>query len=252
MSTTSEELGNMVAEYLRVRRALGYKLHHIEYTMDRYLAWLIEHNADGITVENALAFATAPTGASPRWQALRLSAIRCFAKWAHLLDPSIEVPPAKLLPARATRVAPYIYTPEEIEALLAATDLFRSELRAATYRTLIGLMAATGIRTGEALGLDVASFDQQAHTLTVTGKYDKIRMLPLHPSVVEALTGYLHQRDRLLPAVACPALLITTAGTRMRPSNFHQTFRGLAKQAGLRGSSRFVVNGPVLSLIGAR
>lgn len=237
MTTTPEELSTMVVEYLKVRRALGYKLHHIEYIMQRYLAWLVEHDAAGITVENALAFATAPTGASPRWQALRLSAIRCFTKWARLLDPSIEVPPAKLLPARVIRAAPYIYTPEEIQALLAAADLLRPELRAATYRTFIGLMAATGIRTGEALGLDIASLDQQAHTLTVTGKYNKTRMLPLHPSVVEALTGYMRQRNRLLPAATCPALLISTRGTRMSPSNLHATFRGLAKQAGLRPAS---------------
>lgn len=240
MSTTPEklqELPELVADYLRVRRSLGYKLDDAEYILDRFVAYLHDHDAHGVTVEHALGFATAPSGASPRWQALRLSAIRCFARWAQCQDPGIEVPPARLLPARPTRIAPYIYTADEIKALLAAADLLQPEIRGATFRALIGLMASTGIRTGEAVGLDIASLDQQGHTLTVRGKYDKIRMLPLHPSVVDALTGYLHQRDRLLPATACPALLISTRGTRLRASNVQQTFRGLVRQAGLRPAS---------------
>jgi len=240
MSTSPEELQDLqelVADYLRVRRSLGYKLDDAEYILGRFMAYLNDHDAAGVTVEHALGFAMAPSGASPRWQALRLSAVRCFARWAHCVDPDIEVPPARLLPARPTRVAPYIYTADEIQALLDAAGLLRPELRAATFRTLIGLMAATGIRTGEVVGLDIASLDLQGHTLTVRGKYDKIRMLPLHPTVINALTGYLHQRDRLLPAAACPALLISSRGTRLRPPNVQQTFRGLVHQAGLRPAS---------------
>lgn len=237
MSMALEELHELVADYLRVRRSLGYKLDDAEYILGRFVGYLHEHDADGVTVEHALGFATAPSGASPRWQALRLSAVRCFARWAQCQDPDVEVPPARLLPARPTRVAPYVYTADQIQALLAAAGLLRPAVRAATFRTLIGLMAATGIRTGEAVGLDIASLDQQGNTLTVTGKYDKIRMLPLHPTVADALTGYLQHRDRLLPAAACPALLISSRGTRLRTSNVQQTFRGLVHQAGLRPAS---------------
>ncbi|HEY8827679.1 MAG TPA: tyrosine-type recombinase/integrase [Jatrophihabitantaceae bacterium] len=240
MSTAPEELQKLqelVADYLRVRRSLGYKLNDAEYILDRFVVYLREHDAHGVSVEHTLGFATAPSGASPRWQALRLSAVRCFARWAHCQDTDIEVPPARLLPARPTRVAPYIYTADQIQALLAAADLLQPGIRAATFRTLIGLMAATGIRTGEAVGLDIASLDLQSHTLTVRGKYEKIRMLPLHPTVADALTGYLDQRDRLLPAAACPALLISSRGTRLRPPNVQETFRGLVQQAGLRSAS---------------
>ena len=135
-----------------------------------------------MTVEHAVAFATAPPGASPRWQALRLSAIRCFARWAHRRTPRSRCRRARLLPARVTRAAPYIYSDAEIAALLDATARLRPAIRAATFHTLIALMAATGIRTGEAVGLDVTDLDQQAGTLTVTGKYGKTRKLPLHPS----------------------------------------------------------------------
>ena len=95
-------------------------------------------------------------------------------------------------------------------------------------------MAATGIRTGEMIGLDIVDLDQQAGTLTVTGKYAKTRRLPLHPSVAEALVQYLDLRNRLLPAGACPALLISTRGARLHPSTVHRTFRGLVAEVGLR------------------
>ena len=89
-------LEQMVADYLRVRRSLGYKLGHAEYILTRFVDYVQASDAPyPVTVAHALAFATAPPGASPRWQALRLSAIRCFARWAHTVDPTIEVPPAR-------------------------------------------------------------------------------------------------------------------------------------------------------------
>jgi integrase/recombinase XerD len=230
-------LRDLVTDYLRVRRSLGYKLEYTERLLFAFVDYLQAVGAQAATVEHAVGFATAPPGASPRWQALRLSAVRCFARWAHLQDPSIQVPPARLLPARATRAGPYIYSQVEIAALLDATGQLRPAIRAATYRTLIALMAATGIRTGEALGLDVTDLDQQAGTLRVTGKYGKIRLLPLHPSVYDGLTEYLQDRQRLLPAVPCPALLVTTRGTRLKPQLVHPVFRALADRVGLTAAS---------------
>lgn len=233
MNPTLEGLPDLVCDYLRVRRALGYKLEGPERVLHRFVDYLRQHDADRVTVANAVGFATAPPARTARTQALRLSAVRCFARWARCQDPDIEVPPARILPARPTRVAPFIYTAHEIQALLEAADKLQLELRAATYRTLIGLMAATGIRTGEALGLDMTSFDPQEGTLTVRGKYGKIRRLPLHPTVTDALTNYLQRRRSFLLAAAEPALLISTRGTRLHPSGVHPTFRRLTVEAGL-------------------
>ncbi len=230
-------LEEMVADYLTVRRSLGYKLAGTEHLLGQFVAYLHHQDEQTLTVEHALAFATAPVDASRRWQALRLSAIRCFARWAQPSDASIQVPPTRLLPTRPSRATPYIYTAHEVAALLGATDQLRPPIRAATFRTLIGLMAATGIRTGEMIGLDIVDLDQQAETLTVTGKYARTRRLPLHPSVAEALVQYLDLRNRLLPAGACPALLISTRGARLHPSTVHRTFRGLVAEVGLRAVS---------------
>jgi integrase len=236
-------LRELVDDYLRVRRALGFKLEGTERLLFAFVDYLHDQAAAqdraavSVSVEHAVAFATAPEGASPRWQALRLSAIRRFARWAHLLDPSVQVPPARLLPARVSRAAPYLYTDAEIAALIAAAAQLAPAIRAATMIALVSLMAATGIRTGEALALDVSDIDRQAGTLMVTGKYGKTRLLPLHPSVLDGLHRYLGERGRLLPAAHCPALLVSTRGTRLRPQSVHPTFRALADQVGLTASS---------------
>lgn len=237
MSTMTQTLTGLLEDYLRVRRALGYKLDGTERVLHRFVAYMDERDAVTVTVADAVGFATAPPARSPRTQALRLSAIRCFTRWARCQRPDIEVPPVRVLPARPTRVAPYIYTDEEIQALLDAADRLQPVLRATTYRTLIGLMAATGIRTGEALGLDKTSFDPQDQTLTVTGKYGKIRRLPLHSTVGAALNSYLQQRQRFAPAADEAALFISTTGTRLHPSVLHPTFRQLTVTAGIKPAS---------------
>jgi len=232
----SAGLRELVADYLRVRRSLGYQLADNERILSAFLDYLEACSADTVTVEHAVGFATA-AGGSPRRQALRLSAVRCFARWAHPQDPAEQVPPARLLPARPTRSAPYIYTESEVAALIDAASQLRPAIWAATFAALVALMAATGIRTGEALGLNVTDLDQQEATLTVTGKYGKVRMLPLHPTVLEGLAGYLAERDRLLPAPACPALLVSPRGCRLLRQRVHATFRELARAAGLRATS---------------
>jgi len=230
-------LRGLVTDYLRVRRSLGYKLEYTERLLFGFVDYLSAVGAPAATVEHAVGFAMAPPGASPRWQALRLSAVRCFARWAHLQDPTIQVPSPRLLPARVTRAAPYIYSDTEIAALLEATDRLHPQIRAVTFHTLIALMAATGIRTGEALGLDVTDFDQRACTLTVTGKYGKTRRLPLHPSIRDGLIDYLLQRQRLQPAPSGPALLVTSRGTRLKPQSVHPVFRSLTDRVGITDAS---------------
>ena len=190
-----------------------------------------------MTIEHAVGFAMAPTQVSARWHALRLSAIRCFTRWAHTLDPNVQVPPGRLLPARVTRAAPYIYTDLEVAALLSAADELRPMIRAATIHTLVALMSATGIRTSEATGLDVSDLDTRAGTLTVTGKFAKTRMLPLHETVLAGLADYLSARADHLGRASCPALLISTAGRRLAPASAQWNFRRLTDRVGLTAVS---------------
>ena len=228
-------LRQALADYLTTRRALGYRLARAEKLLAQFLTYLEDRGETRLRTETALAWATLPAGRDPRaWWASRLTVVRGFATFVRTIDPATEIPPADLLPARAQRATPYPYTDEDIAALLAATSGLRTGHRAATYRTLIGLLVVTGMRVGEAIALDRHDFDAEQGLITVRqGKFDKSRALPLHPTASAAVQQYLLRADR--PAARdTAALFVSTAGTRLLCRNVQQTFRTLVRRAGLR------------------
>ena len=141
MSTLRES----VEDYLSVRRALGYKLAENGRLLPDFVAYVEATGASTVTTELAVAWATKPTGATPVWWARRLAMVRGFARHMKAFDSDTEVPPLGLLPHRCRRVAPYLYSDADIAALMAAARVLPSRQRAATYETLIGLLAVTGM-----------------------------------------------------------------------------------------------------------
>jgi integrase len=231
-------LHDQLSDYLRIRRALGYKLERAEKLLRQYLEHLDAQGARLITVENAVGWATLPAGESGHWWAFRLSVVRGFASYLHALDPAHEVPPADLCPNRVHRAIPYLYSDEEIATLISATVTLRGALRQATYATLIGLLSVTGMRVGEAIRLDTGDLDLRHGVLTVRqSKFGKTRELPVHASTANALRKYLRLRDHHRPAPVAEALLVSPAGTRLIYCNVHSTFRQLRSRAGLRSRS---------------
>lgn len=231
-------LEEQAADYLRIRRALGFKLERAEKLLAQYLAHLEATGQDRVTVENALQWARLPTAGGGNWWAQRLSVVRCFATYLHALDPAHEVPPADVLARRIRRAVPYLYSEREIWALMAATDRLHTPLRRASYRTLIGLLAVTGMRVGEAIGLDRPDLALPVGVLTIrNSKFGKSRELPLHPTTITALREYLRIRDAHQHADVSDALLISAAGTRLIYCNVHTTFRQLRADAGLQPRS---------------
>lgn len=228
-------LREAVADYLSIRRALGYKLERPGQLLPQFIDYLEDVGVETLTTEHALAWAMLPGGERSNWWAERLSIVRVFATWLAAMDPATEVPPRDLLPCRRQRPTPYLYSAGDIAALLRATGTLRGRLRAATYRTLLGLLVVTGLRIGEAIALDRGDLDLRAGLLVVVeGKFGKARELGLHPTSVEALRGYIAQRDRLHPEPDTPALFVSTVGTRLRYPHVSATFRQLADRAGLK------------------
>jgi integrase/recombinase XerD len=168
-------LRQALAGYLTVRRALGYKLARPEKLLGQFIGYLEAAGATTITVEHALAWATLPAG-DVSWHASRMSAVRGFAAYLRTIDPSAEVPPADLIPWRPRRATPYLYSDDDITALIAAAARLRFPLRTATYQTLIGLLAVTGMRVGEAIRLDRPDADLDVGVLTIRqSKFGKSR-----------------------------------------------------------------------------
>lgn len=231
-------LRQALADYLAVRRALGYGLARAEKLLTQFLAFVEDRDERHLTVETALAWATAPAGADVSWMSRRLSDVRRFAVHLRGIDPATQVPPADILPARTRRATPYLYSAEEISALMTATAILRGSHRKATYRTLIGLLAATGMRVGEAINLDRDDFDAISGVLTIrNGKFGKSRELPLHPSTVAALDDHLRRAERPRHAPNVPALFLSPAGTRLLYVNVQSTFQRLVRHSGIKPRS---------------
>jgi integrase len=221
-----------------MRRALGYTLKRTEKLLAQFLTYLEDRGEERVSTETALAWARLPTGAHRSWGSYRLSAVRGFAAHLRAIDPATEVPPADLLPWQPCRATPYLYSEEDVARLMAEAATLRTPHRVATYRTLIGLLAVTGMRVGEAIALDRGDFDSINGLLTVRkGKFGKSRELPLHPTTVDALRDYLHRGDRPRSAASIPALLVSTAGARLLYTNVQCTFHQLVCRAGLKPRS---------------
>ena len=227
-------LSEALADYLAMRRALGYRLVRPEKLLGQFLDYLDAADAQTVTVDLALSWARLPVGGELNWWAYRLSVLRAFATYLHTLDPAHEVPAADLLAWRPRRATPYLYSDADITALISAAGSLRTALRRATIATLIGLLAVTGMRVGEAIALDRDDLDLAAGRLLVRhGKFGKTRELPLHPSTNQALGRYLRLRARLAPATGTAALFVSTAGTRLIYCNVQHTFHRLVGLAGL-------------------
>ncbi len=225
-------------DYLMIRRALGFKLERAGLLLADFVAHLEANEADTITTDAALAWATLPPTGASTWWAQRLSVVRAFARHLHAIDPTHEVPPPGLLPGRSRRATPYLYSDRDIAALMAAARGWRSPLRAATFETLVGLLAVTGLRIGEALRLDRDDVDLVDGVLVIRlSKFGKSREVPLHPSTVDALAAYTRDRDRLCRRPVDPAFFVSTAGTRLLYCNAHLAWLDLVRRAGLQPRS---------------
>jgi len=222
------------AEYLGLRRSLGYKYYVEGLLIGHFVAFLEARQMDHVTVEAALEWAAQPGDADAGWHAARLSAIRGLIRYLAASDGCHQVPPPGLLPRRSHRVTPYLYSPAEITALVRAAPSLAHPLRAATFEHFIALMAVTGLRTGEAMGLDRADADLNTGVLAVRGaKFGKSRLVPLHPAVTARMLTYARRRDQLCPRPSTPAFFVSGAGTRLNHPNASTTFNTLLAAAGI-------------------
>jgi integrase len=231
-------LRSHLEDYLVMRRAMGFKLERAGALLAQFVAFAEGNGAEAISVELALAWARLPKHAQPIWVARRLEVLRRFARHVAVVDPANEVIPTDLFAVRAQRRTPYLYAPEEIVALMEAASKLVNPLKAATFETLIGVLACTGLRAGEAMRLDGSDFDADQGLLVVrNAKFNKSRQIVLHPTAVDALRRYGRRRDELCPSPRAPALFVSSNGARLGHPVLQPTFVGLLRASGVGASA---------------
>jgi len=229
------DLVGHVRDYLELRRALGFKLVFEGHVLPRLANFIEASGAGTLTTELAISWACQPEDVQPITLAHRLGAARGFARYLKTIDPATEIPPLDVFGTRRQRPTPYLWSKDGIAALLEATLQIRPELRALTHETLFGLIAVTGLRLGEATRLLREDVNLTDGILTITeAKFDRTRLIPLHPSTTAALASYAQRRDRLCPAPQTAAFFLSHAGTMLRVKGVDATFKNITTGIGLR------------------
>ena len=229
-------LADHAEEYLRLRRALGHKLDGAHHLLPRFVAYLDAIGAETVTVEAALAWVQLPdAGPTSSVWTRRMAAVRGFARHMAAIDSSTEIPPLGLVTFRQNRPSPFIYSDADIVALMAeAQASIPTPLRAATMKTLIGLLAATGMRVGEALRLERLDLVWTDGVIVVRdSKFGKSRIVPLHPTTLDALAAYAEQRDHFQTTASSPTFFVSTVGTPIFYTDVGRTFRRLVRATGV-------------------
>lgn len=223
-------------EYLAMRRALGFKLTTQVRHLMSFVCFCEEHGAGHVRTGLAIEWATqtAQGSGDEVFQARGLDVVRIFARHMQALDPATEVPPLDVLSRRYRRIPPYLYSPEEVAALMSAADGLAPAMRAASWRTLIGLLAVTGMRQGEACRLQRGGTDLEAGTLVIAdSKFNKSRQIFLHPTAVAALGTYEQARDRAFPQPRATTFFVNSRGGPLNRHNIQRTFAVLVAAAGI-------------------
>lgn len=233
-------LRNDAADYLALRRTLGFKLCRHAIYLEEFLVFMRRERCSRITTQLALRFATSAARCGPKTRADRLSVVRGFARYRQESDRHTEVPPPGLLPTLRQRAKPYLYSDEEVRRLLTAALARPSlvSLQPWTFYCLFGLLAVTGMRVSEALKLQVSQLDWENGVLTVEkSKFGKTRLLPLHPSSVAILSDYAKRRKRYLTDHRCPPttrFFVSGKGRPVHKAYLDRMFWSLSREIGLR------------------
>jgi len=215
-------------EYLRLRRSLGFELRSHGEMLLSFAKYLDHSGHRGpLTTEIALRWTNLPKHASRVYRAKRLSVVRCFARYLTARDGRTEVPDRRLVAKVYLRQRPHLYSPHELEQLLAATGrLWPSHpLKWLVYRTLFGLLACTGLRVSEAFKLNAVDVDLAQGVLRIEKtKFKKSRLVPLHPTATRALRHYVQARYRQQEVCDDSPLFISSRGKRLSYHSVRRVF----------------------------
>ena len=225
-------------DYLALRRALGFKLEREGQLLAQFADYLEAAGTETLTSELAIAWAKKPTGVQPNQWAKRLGVVRRFAAYLSTIEEATEMPPSGVFPTRRHRPAPYLWSEGDIARLLEAARSLHPPLRAATHEALFGLLAVSGMRIGEAIGLERADVDLDTGVITIRhSKFDRERLVPLHESTTEVLCGYAAERDRLCPRPRRNAFFLSSTGSALDRSHVGKTLREITIAIGLRSAT---------------
>jgi integrase len=229
-------LAEKVERYIELRRSLGYTFYKQAGTLRAFVRFVESNELDGpVTRGMALKFVLSFSGPA-NGRAIRHGVLRRFCEYLTVYDATTEVLDRRTLPRSRAVPPPRILSEAELASLMAACSRISpaTPLRGRTLATLIGLLASTGLRSGEALRLDRADVDLAGGVLTIRKtKFRKDRLVPVHASTRGALRQYAHDRDAAFSTPKDCAFFLSSRGNRLSSPGLHIAFADIRKLAGL-------------------
>ncbi len=232
--------GALIQRHLTLRRSLGYLLVNAEYTLREFDRYLCREHPDARHVTQAIVAGYLKTTRSlaSGTRHDRLTSLRQFCRFFFLFDVETYVPGRGLLPPRRLEVKPHIYTEEDLFAMMRQAACLQtwSRLLPRTYTTILGLFWVTGLRISEVVKLNLQDVDLETGVLTIReSKFKKSRLVPLHPSTVQALRSYRDQRlCEVADAAPTAPFFISQRRRRIARDTLRGTIQTLAQRAGVR------------------
>jgi len=231
-------LAENVADYLAMRRTMGFKVEGLGKLLNSFVRFCQARGLDHVRADIAVQWATTRLNVPviDALVALRMDAVRIFAKHQHALDPATQIPPENICTRRYQPREPNVFSQTQVSELLAAANTLTPRFRALTWRNLIGLLAVTGMRPGEACRLSLSDIDLANGVVQILQtKFNKSRQVFLHPTVSHELGHYLHVRSAWIKAdiSQCPMLFLNTRRAAIDASKLAKTFTQIATTAGI-------------------
>ncbi|MEB3072086.1 tyrosine-type recombinase/integrase [[Mycobacterium] vasticus] len=225
-------------DYLAVRRTMGFKVEGLSKLLCSFVAFCEERGATRVQNDLAVQWATTriKVPVSDALVSRRLDAVRIFARYQHALDPATQIPDEVICRRRYQPKSPNVFSEAEILALIAAADTLSPPFKALTWRTLIGLLAATGMRPGEACRLSINDIDVANGVIQILQtKFGKSRLVFIHPSTASVVAHYLQARQDWVGTAArtCQAVFVNSRRGPLNPDKLGVTFKRIVAAAGL-------------------
>lgn len=221
-------LTRLVYSYLDLRRSTGYRMKVQEYLLHNFASFAAERGETHIRTRTAIEWAAEAPSEGQR--ANRLGILRVFARFARAEDAGHEVPSERVFSARRVRYRPFIFTADQLHELLVRASKLppAGSIRPWTFTTLFSLLAVTGLRISEALNLRLTDITEDGLLIRGT-KFQKSRLVPLHPTAVVGFKRYLDRRG----IVEDDHVFISLRGRGIRYSGIVTVFLRLVRAMGI-------------------
>jgi len=211
----NETMNSRVDRFLEQRRAMGYTAPNVEWHLRSFARFAERHDHVGPPTMDIMRAWIREKNGPRRWTSLRI-----FCEYCAVTEPTTAIPGRNLTRGSRPRVEPFVYTPAQITALLKAARQLgpKGGLRGLTYATYFGLLAATGMRCGEAMRLKHEDIDWQRGSISIRdSKGNRLRVIPIHHTTLDALRAY--RKVRATIPTDCAAAPLFLDDRRHKPLN---------------------------------